>query len=96
MSRYYSDFTYKDLENVKEIILKHLNKIYPYIKLLDGFRSIKSYLPIISFIIIEKNLTEKQIEEFFIKIKDSNYRGRGDDLNPSELTERYSALTKSF
>lgn len=96
MSRYYSGFTYKDLETIKEIILKHLNKIYPYIKLLDGFHSIKSYLPIISFIIIEKNLTEKQIEEFFIKIKNSNYRGRGEDLNPSQLTERYNILTKSL
>lgn len=94
MANAYPDFTRKDLEKFKNIILKHLNTILSDINLLEGFRSIKSYLPIISYIIIEKNLNQKQIQEFFLKIKENNYQGRGQDLNTSTIISRYNTLIK--
>jgi hypothetical protein len=94
MARAYPDFTRKDLENTKEIILKHLNTISKHIGILNGFRSIRSYLPIISFIVIEKNLNDEQIKKFFEIIRENNYPGRGDELNTTTIVNRYNMLLK--
>lgn len=94
MARAYPEFTRKDLEKEKEIILNHLNIIQKHIGLLNGFRSIRSYLPIISFIIIEQKLNEEQIKSFFTTIRENNYSGRGDELNTTTIVNRYNMLMK--
>ena len=54
----------------------------------------KSYLPIISFIIIEQNLNQQQIENFLQSIKEQNYIGRGYELSPNIISDRYKMLKK--
>lgn len=92
MSQLYPSFTRQDLENLKNKISNHLTRITKYISLLKSFKSIKSYLPIISYIVISKKLSDDQIEKFFCSIKNRNYPGRGDELNKATILNRYNEL----
>jgi len=91
MEQYYGDFTTPELLKYQKIIFDYLNKIENYVNLLD-FGSKKSYFPIISYIVITENLTNEEIKEFFTKISEQRYPGRGGDLGNREINNRYNAL----
>lgn len=94
MENSYSDFSFKDLAEIKEIVLHHLDMIQDNVLILKGFKAIKSYMPIISFIIIEKNLNKEQIADFFNKILKQKYSGRGDEPDKKTIENRYYTLIK--
>lgn len=94
MAETYPSFSRKDLEEIREIISEHLDIIFKHIGLLKGFKSIKSFLPIISFIIIKEKLNDSQIEKFFKLVREKNYTGRGDELNVATTIKRYEMLMK--
>lgn len=91
---HYNDFSKKELLEIKDKVLKCLDLINDKIYLLNGWRSIKSYMPIVCYVIIDKNLTEETIIEFFKKIKQTNFAGRGEDLGGTTVQSRYNNLVQ--
>lgn len=93
LEKYYPSFSKKELLSFKETILNFLNLIDEHIEILSGFRSIKSYMPLISYIAIKNNLNSEQIKKFFTNIKKANYAGRGGDLHVSTVQTRLNNLS---
>lgn len=91
MEKYYCDFTTPELTKYQNIINEYLNNIEDCIQLLT-FSSRKSYFPIISYIVITEKLSKDEIKNFFTKINEQRYPGRGGDLGQREIKARYSAL----
>ena len=60
---------------------------------LQGFRSVRSYLPLICYVVLQHNLSNEDIISFFTKIKQANYPGRGEDQHVSTVSSRYKTLT---
>lgn len=94
MANYYDSLKRADLKISKDVLLKYLDMIGEHIEILSNFRSLKSYLPIMTYIIYERNMSSNQIKSFFEKVKEANYPGRGDDLGRTTINNRYNTLIK--
>ena len=94
LERHYDNFTKQELLKYREQVTNCLNLIEPCVEKLQGFRSIRSYSPLICYIIIHKQPTKEEIEKFFIAIKEANFSGRGDDQHPTTVINRYNTLLK--
>lgn len=93
LERHYPSFTRKELLDYTELILQFLDEVNEHIEILSDFRSIKSYLPIISYVAIKNKLNNTQLKQFFHNIKNANYSGRGEDLSASIVRTRIDSLT---
>lgn len=51
-------------------------------------------MPIVCYVVIDKNLNDEETINFFKKVKDANFAGRGEDLGGTTVQSRYNSLVQ--
>lgn len=95
---YFENYNKQELKEYTQIIKEFLDKIYPYVDILLDWRARKSFFPLVAYICITSNYSEKNIEDFFNnianEIKKPNHLlgGRGKDQSVGIVEKNYEIL----